>query len=66
MSAAAETINLEEKFSGTSLNNKKRGSSPDGTENLFAPDSDCELYLEENGTFNGTEHAIDQRVRSNL
>ncbi|CAH3162768.1 unnamed protein product [Porites lobata] len=62
MSAAAETINVEEKFSGTSLNNKKRGSSPDGAENLFAPDSESELYLEENGTFNGTEHAIDQRV----
>lgn len=62
MSAAAETINVEEKFSGTSLNNKKRGSSPDSAENLFAPDSESELYLEENGTFNGTEHAIDQRV----
>lgn len=62
MSAAAETINVEEKFSGTSLNSKKRGSSPDGAENLFAPDSESELYLEENGTFNGTEHAIDQRV----
>lgn len=62
MSAAAETINVEEKFSGTSLNNKKRGSSPDGAENLFAPDSESELYLEENGAFNGTEHAIDQRV----
>lgn len=62
MSAAAETINVEEKFSGTSLNNKKRGSSPDGAENLFAPDSESELYLEENGTFNGTENAIDQRV----
>ena len=66
MSAAAETINVEEKFSGTSLNNKKRGSSPDGAENLFAPDSESELYLEENGTFIGTEHAIDQRVRSHL
>ncbi|CAH3015223.1 unnamed protein product [Porites evermanni] len=62
MSAAAETINVEEKFSGTSLNNKKRGSSPDSAENLFAPDSESELYLEENGTFNGTEHVIDQRV----
>lgn len=62
MSAAAETINVEEKFSESSLNGKQDGSSPDGAGNLFAPDSDSEFYLEENGTINGAEHALDRRV----
>ena len=63
MSALAETINVEEKFSGSSLNSKQSGS-PDGADNLFAPDGDGELYLEENGTLNGSEQAIDPRVRN--
>ena len=62
MSAAAETINVEEKFSGSSLNGSQAGL-PDGADNLFAPDSESEFYLEENGTSNGLEHNIDPRVR---
>lgn len=62
MSAAAETINVEEKLSGSTLNGRQDGS-PDGTDNLFAPDNDSELYLEENGTSNGSEQSIDPRVR---
>ena len=62
MSAAAETINVEEKFSGSSLNSSQAGS-PDGADNLFAPDSESEFYQEENGTSNGLEHAIDPKVR---
>ncbi|XP_078346711.1 GTP-binding protein 1-like [Oculina patagonica] len=61
MSAAAETINVEEKFSGTSLNGAQNGS-PEGADNLFAPDSDGEFYLEENSNLNGKEQAVDPRV----
>lgn len=61
MSAAAETINVEEQFSGSSLNGKQSGPF-DVADNLFAPDSDSEFYLEENGQFNGSEQAIDPRI----
>lgn len=61
MSALAETINVEEKFSGTSLNSAQNGS-PEGAGNLFAPDSDGEFYLEEGSHFNGKEQDLDPRV----
>ena len=61
MSAAAETINVEEQFSGTSLNGAKNGS-PEGADNLFAPDSDGEFYFEESSNLNGKEQAVDPRV----
>lgn len=61
MSAAAETINVEEQFSGSSLLGAQNGS-PDGTDNLFAPDGDGELYLEDGCTLNGKEQGVDPRV----
>lgn len=61
MSAAAETINVEEKFSGSSLPSAQNGS-PDGTDNLFAPDGDGEFYLEDGCTLNGKEQGVDPRV----
>lgn len=64
MSAAAETINVEEKFSGSSLNGRQEGS-PDDTDNLFAPDSDGEFYCDGSSALNGAEHAIDPRVWTN-
>ena len=61
MSAAAETINVEEKFSGSSLAGAQNGS-PDGADNLFAPDGDGEFYLENGSALNGKEHGVDPRV----
>jgi len=61
MSAAAETINVEEKFSGSSLAGVQNGS-PDGADNLFAPDGDGEFFLEDGGTLNGKEQGVDPRV----
>ena len=59
MSAAAETINVEEKFSGSSLVDKPDGLY-DGAENLFAPASDGELYHDAVGAANGIK--FDPRV----
>ena len=67
MSALAETINIEEQLSGLSLNSKQAGPSV-CEDNLFAPDSENELYLEENGALNealnSTDQALDPRVRT--
>ena len=63
MSAATETINVEEKFSGSSLNGRQdHDGSPEGADNLFAPDSDGDFYFEESGALNGSHQGVDPRV----
>lgn len=62
MSALAESINVEERLSSLSLNGKQAGPSI-CEDNLFAPDSESELFLEENGSCNGADQVLDLRVR---
>lgn len=62
MSALAESINIEERLSALSLNGKQAGPSV-CEDNLFAPDSESELFLDENGTCNDADQALDPRVR---
>lgn len=62
MSALAESINIEERLSALSLNGKQAGPSV-CEDNLFAPDSEGELFLDENGICNDADQALDQRVR---
>lgn len=61
MSALTESINVEEKFSGSSLNGRQEGSL-ESANNLFAPDSGGEFDCDGSNTLNGAENAIDPRV----
>lgn len=61
MSALTESINVEEKFSGSSLNGRQEGSL-ESANNLFAPDSGVEFDCDGSNTLNGAENAIDPRV----
>ena len=65
MSALAETINIEEKFSGSSLNGRQEGSLEEAN-NLFAPDSSGEFDCDGSNTLNDAEQAIDPRVGTSL
>lgn len=65
MSALTESINVEEKFSGSSLNGRQEGSL-ESANNLFAPDSGGEFDCDGSNTLNGAENAIDPRVGKNL
>ena len=65
MSALTESINVEEKFSGSSLNGRQEGSL-ESANNLFAPDSSGEFDCDGSNTLNGAENAIDPRVGTNL
>jgi len=65
MSAAAETINVQEKLSNSSLLPERTDSShlSNGEVNLFAPDTD-EIFDDE--VLNGTHEKVDPRVSTVL
>ena len=59
MSAASEDINVEERFSEMP---KQEDLVSNGSDNLFAPDIDGELYAD--GEFSGAQNSMDPRVRN--